>query len=281
MNYSYNFQDKKKIKKKRILFLILFLLVILIIASFSFKSSSNKFINNLSNIVIAPFKQIYNVCDNISDSFNKHFANVNKLNGENENLKQQVVDLQARNLESQKILDENNSLKEMLKINTQFQHFDLKYAKVIARQHDNWNQTFVIDLGSKDGIKLNQAVVHESGLVGYISKVNDSTSTVTTILDPIVSVSVNISTVNEPAMLEGDLELKSNNQLKLTYIPIGVEVSNGDVLYTSGLSSYYPSGIPVAKVTEVVNKKNDTDRYAITQACVNIRSISEVGIIIN
>ncbi|MNI64916.1 rod shape-determining protein MreC [compost metagenome] len=95
------------------------------------------------------------------------------------------------------------------------------------------------------------------------------------------SVSVNISTINEPAILRGDLELKSNNKLKLTYIPIGTELSIGDMLYTSGLGSIYPNGIPVGKVVEVINKKNDIDRYAIVETSVNIRTISEVGIIIN
>ena len=184
-------------------------------------------------------------------------------------------------METEKILQENESLKTMLDIKNSYKHFNLKLGNVIYREHDNWTQTFQIDIGSNDGVKLNQAVVHKDGLVGYISKVNDTTSTVTTILDPSSAVSVNISTINEPAMLQGDLSLKSKNQLKLDFIELDAEVSIGDMLYTSGLGSMYPSSIPVAKITEVVSKKNDINRYAITEPCVDIKKISEVAVIIN
>ena len=281
MNYNYNFDDKKKIKKKHFIFVIVFLILVIIITSIIFKNSNNKFMSAMSDIVLSPFKSGYNVFHNISNNSKDHFANIKKLNSENQQLQQKVNELEAKNLESKKILDENESLKKMLKINTVFQHFNLKYANIISRQHDKWNQTFIINIGSNDGIKKDQAVVHEDGLVGYISKVNDTTSVVTTIFDPTTSVSVNISTINEPAILQGDITLSSNNQLKLEYIPIGATVSDGDILYTSGLGTRYPSGIPVAKINEVINNKNDADRYAKAESCVNVRTISEVGVIIN
>ncbi|MCX8074387.1 MAG: rod shape-determining protein MreC [Clostridia bacterium] len=281
MKYSYNFDNKKKIGKKRIIFVIVFIALVLTTSSFIFKDSSNIVIRNISNVVISPFKSFYNAFYGLSYGTKQYFANTKKLSSQNEELENEVKDMQYSLLDVERLKKENDSLKQMLKINTVFQHFNVKYAKIIAREHDNWTQTFVLDIGSKDGIKENQSVIHENGLVGYISKVNEDTSTVVTILDPIVSVSVNISTINEFAVLQGDLTLKANNRLRLVYIPIGAEVSVGDVLYSSGLGSIYPSGLPVAKIVDVVNKKNDIDRYAIAETTVNIRTISEVGIIVN
>ena len=42
----------------------------------------------------------------------------------------------------------------------------------------------------------------------------------------------------------------------------------------------FPSSLPVGKVTKVINNKNDSDRYAIAEPCVNIRAISEVSVIV-
>ena len=200
---------------------------------------------------------------------------------ENQELKKENDNLKYKLLEKENLEKENESLKKMLEIKNNYQHFELKLGKIIYREHDNWSQTFKIDIGKNDGIKLNQAVIHTNGLVGYISNVEDNTSTVTTILDPTASVSVNISTINEPAVLKGDLTLKSENKLKLTFIPLGTEISISDMLYTSGLGSMYKATIPVGKIVEIVNDKNDTDRYAIVEPNVNIRTISEVGVIIN
>jgi rod shape-determining protein MreC len=280
MDYNYNFNDKKRINKKRTMFVVIFLIVIITITLIIFKNINNSFLNSVSSVATKPFEMVYNFFSGTFKNIGNYFTDNEKVSKENEQLKSKITELEFKQLESKSVLDENNSLKEMLKINTTFQHFELRFARIIAREHDNWTQTFIINIGEDDGIKLNQAVVHETGLVGYISKVNKNTSTVTTILDPIASVSVNISTINEPAILQGELNLKSNNKLKLEYIPIGAQVSVGDMLYTSGLGSKYPSGIPVGKVKEVVNSKNEIDRYAIVETVTNIRTISEVGVII-
>ena len=196
-------------------------------------------------------------------------------------MKKENEQLKIQALESQKIIDENTTLKEMVNIQKKYQHYNTVMANIIYREHDNWTQTFTIDVGSNDGIDLNQTVVHEDGLVGYISSVKERTSVVTTILDASSSVSVNISTINEPAVVNGDLELKSKNRLKLTYIPLDTEIAVSDMLYTSGIGVMYPSSIPVGRIVEIVNSKNDVNRYALVEPSVNISKISEVAVIVN
>lgn len=281
MNYRYNFDQKDKSKKKKIIFVIIVTILVIIFASLFYRNSSNKIVSSISSIISKPIDVVYEATSNFFSGISSYFANNKKINEEKENLEKEKQELEYKLLESQKILEENESLKQMLEINKKFQHFEIKLGKIVYREHDNWTQTFKIDIGSDDGVMINQAVVHEEGLVGYISKVEASSATVTTILDPLSSVSVNISTINEPAILQGDLNLKSNNKLKLNFIPIEAEISISDMLYTSGLGSTYPNAIPVGKITEVVNDKNDTNRYAIVEPNVNIRTISEVGIIIN
>ena len=281
MDYRYNFENKKKHNIKRIIFVIVTIILVIIFVSFFFKDSSNKIVSTISSKVVYPFEKIYEFSSNLVTGIKTYFSDKDKLYNENEELKNEVEALKYELLESQKILDENTSLKQMLEIKKAFQHFNLKMGKIIYREHDNWTQSFKLDIGKNDGVSLNQAVVHTNGLVGYVSSVEDTTCTVTTILDPSTSVSVSISTINEPAILKGDLNLKSNNRLNLTYIPLDAQISIDDMLYTSGLGETYPASIPVGKIIEIEKNKNDINRYAIVEPCVNIRTISEVGVIIN
>lgn len=281
MDYRYNFETKKKGKFKKIIFSVVCFVIVIVISAFLFKKSNNLIINKVSTIISYPFTCVSTFAKDTFNNITSCFGNINKLNKEINNLNIKNTELELKVLEIDKILAENESLKKMLDIKKEYQHFEIKMASIIYREHDNWTQTFKINLGINDGIKINQTVVHKEGLVGFISSVEDSTSTVTTILDPISSVSVNISTINEPAILQGDLSLKSENKLKLTYIPIDTEISVSDTLYTSGLGVTYPSSIPVGKITEIVKKKNDINRYAIVKPTVNIQTIKEVGIIIN
>ena len=281
MNYRYNFDDKKNDKKKKIIFIIIVIIAVIVFSAFFFRNSSNSIVSKVSTVVVYPFDKLYEFVSGGFSGIKSYFANSKKLNEEKEELENKISELEMQLLESQKILDENTSLKQMLEIKKVYQHFNIKMAKIIYREHDNWTQTFKIDIGENDGIKLNQAVVHKDGLVGYKSSVEKDTSTVTTILDPSSSVSVSISTVNEPAILKGDLNLKSQNRLTLDFIPLDANISIADMLYTSGLGATYPASIPVGKIIEVINNKNDMNRYAIVEPNVNIRTISEVGVIID
>lgn len=280
MKYSYNFGDKKKNNNKKVILIVIILLILVIASTFIFKNSSNKIISSISSAITLPFHLAYDAVSSLFSNISLNFGDVKKIKEEKQKLEEDKRNLELRLLESQRIIDENESLKKMLDIKKSYQHFDLKIAKIIYREHDNWTQTFKIDIGLNDGIKLNQAVIHKNGLVGYISKVYDNSAMVTTILDPSTSVSVSISTINEPAILQGDLSLKAKNKLKLTFIPLDTEVSISDVLYTSGLGETYPSAIPVGKIVEVVKNKNDINRYALVEPNVNITTIKEVAIII-
>ena len=281
MKYRYGFDDKKKSNKKRIIFLIVFIICVIMISAVFFRNNSNKVISSISGVISYPIIAVKNAFSWVGESVSNLFVDKDKVIEENKKLEEENNNLKLQMLESQRIIEENESLKNMLEIKNSYKHFSLKLGNIIYREHDNWTKTFKIDIGSNDGIKLNQAVVHKDGLVGYISNVSDTSSTVTTLLDPSSAVSVNISTINEPAMLQGDLSLKAQNQLRLDFIELDAEVSIGDMLYTSGLGSMYPSSIPVAKITEVVSKKNDINRYGLAEPCVDIKSISEVAVIIN
>lgn len=281
MKYKYDFEDRKKVNNKKIIFIIILLLLSFLVSAFFFRNSSNNIVNKISNVVTKPFVAIYNFFDSTTEKFKTYFCDKEALYNKCKELEKTNTELNMKLLESQKILDENTSLKQMLEIKKVFQHFELNMGKIVYREHDNWSKTFTIDVGSNDGIKVNQAVVSKEGLVGYISSVNENSSIVTTILDSSSAVSVKISSANEPAILKGDLDLKSTNRLKLEFIQLDANISISDMLYTSGIGSLYPSSIPVGKIIEIKNSKNDIDRYAIVEPCVNINTISEVAVIIN
>lgn len=281
MDYRYDFTNNSERNKKKIIFVIIFSILVIMFVAFFFRNSNNKVVSSIAGVVSKPITLVYDLFNGISDSTSDAFTDVDTIKQENEALKAENDSLKLQLLESQKILDENATLKGMLNIQKEYQHFELVMGNIIYREHDNWTQTFTINVGKNDGIEINQPVVHEEGLVGYISNVTDTTAVVTTILDSSASVSVNISTINEPAVVNGDLELKSKNRLKLTYIPLDTEIAVSDMLYTSGIGLMYPSSIPVGKIVEIVNNKNDVNRYALVEPCVNISKISEVAVIIN
>lgn len=210
-----------------------------------------------------------------------YFSDISKINEENETLKNELNEVKLELIEMQKIEIENENLREALKMEEKYNHFSKIYANVILRDYSNWNETFVINKGSKDGVKVKSTIISAEGLVGYVSEVTASTSVVTTILDPNTSVSVEISTVNALALAKGDFTLKENVQMKLTNIPITTELSVGEKVYTSGIGTMYEKGLVIGEISEVVNSKNNMDRYAVIKPYTDFESLDFVAVILD
>lgn len=209
-----------------------------------------------------------------------YFGNVKKLKENNIKLNEKIEELKLNILELQKVERENEDLRVALEIDEKYNHFNKVYANVIIRDYSNWNETFTINKGTNDGIKLKQTVISSGGLVGYISNVTPTSSIVTTIIDPNISVSIEIATINELALLKGDFDLKNDGQMKITNIPINAEVSVGEKIYTSGIGTMYQKGLIIGEIKEVINKKNDVDRYAIVEPYTNFSSLDFVAVIV-
>ncbi len=226
------------------------------------------------NVVASTVKGI------VKDGTN-YFKDIDKINKENKELKEELNEAKLKLVESERIEIENSDLREALKIEEKYNHFSKLYANIVLRDYSNWNETFVINKGKNDGVKERQTVISPDGLVGFVSQVTANTSVVTTILDPNTSVSIEISTVNALALAKGDFDLKENNQMKLTNLPISTELSVGEKVYTSGIGTMYEKGLVIGEIEEVVNSKNNVDRYAIIKPYVDFNSLDFVAIIID
>ena len=71
----------------------------------------------------------------------------------------------------------------------------------------------------------------------------------------------------------------SDNTLKLMYIPTDAELVIDDTIETSGMGGIYPKGILIGKITEIVNTKNITGRYAIVETAVDFSKLETVLVI--
>ena len=209
-----------------------------------------------------------------------YFGNVQTLKEDNDSLNKKIEELEFKILELEKIEIENNDLREALEIDEKYNHFNKIYANIILRDYSNWNETFTINKGAKDGIKLKQTVISSKGLVGFVSEVTPNNSIVTTIMNPNTAVSVEIATINELALVKGDFDLKDKGQMKLTNIPINSELSVGEKIYTTGIGTMYEKGLVIGEIKEIVNKKNDIDRYAIVEPYTDFYALDFVAVIV-
>jgi len=147
------------------------------------------------------------------------------------------------------------------------------------------DQSITISAGSRDGIKLNDVVITNEGLVGTISKVFGGESRVTLITDP----SSAVRAVDQKNLAAVGLLDHGGGASALVLDRVGKDkppVNAGDTIITAGspagskLASLYPRNIPIGFVSSV--GQNDTDIFKEIQVepFVDFSSLESVLVLI-
>ena len=200
-------------------------------------------------------------------------AKIKDLEQENADLRQQIRD-------EEEATRENEQLRELLNLQEKRRDFVFESARVSARSTDNWRSTLTLSKGSDDGVEQGDCVITETGLlVGVVSKVGSTYSTVTTIIDTSIEMGGLITRTNSAGVLEGDFDLMQQGKLKLSYLPDGAQLGAGDEVLTSGNGDVYPSGLVVGQVEGVFTDPSGLTRYAVITPEVQLDELVEVFII--
>lgn len=253
------------------------ILILLVILSNS-KMSNISYFSNVVNIIVMPIQNGYTYLKNKIAGNTSFFTNIDQLSEENEKLKQQNSELEQKLRELEIIKAQNSTLKEYLKLTEKYTAYTTKPAYIINKDTSNYSATFIINVGSADGIKENMTVIADKGLVGHIVSVTNNTAKVQTIIDPSSSASITFESTGDTAICKGTLDPET---IKATYISTSAEILENDTVSTSGMGGIYPKGIMVGTVSKIDNTKNVIDKYAIVKPAVDFRKLETVLVILN
>lgn len=149
------------------------------------------------------------------------------------------------------MLDERDTdlreLKDILDLNIVNSDFEYINATIINRNSINWFDTVTIDKGEFQEIKKGMSVINKDGFIGEVIKTSDNTSEIKLITSPSFKNKISV-VVNGEYGVTTVYDLKSN-----TLIIDGIsdidKINVGDKVYTSGLTSLYPSGVLIGSVS--------------------------------
>lgn len=263
-----------------------FLKIILIIALFvciNYTNGVNRevtiFEKVITNLFTLPQRVIVYVKNYVKDDNNLYFSNIETLKTENDKMKKELSDLKDKIADYEVLEAENNLLKQHIKLSDLYPNYSVIVADIIMDSKSNWENTYIINRGSKHGIQPNMAVIAENGLVGYIESVTETTSKIVSILDVGNSISGRVTRTRDTIIVRGSSELAEQKQMKIINIPIGVSLVEGDKIETSGIGGIYPKGILVGKVKSFEQKNNPVENEAIVESIVDFDKLETVAII--
>ena len=271
---------KKFFSQTGILILAAVTLIAVIMCVVSAFSSGTGFLHNAAGVVASPFRAAGAAVSRWTENVTDHFQSVDKLKQENSELRRQIAALEQSVRQAGSDSEENARLRSLLELRQQRRDFVFESAYITERSSSNWASTLTLGKGTSCGIAEGNCVVDESGyLVGIVTEAGLNWCTVATVLDTEAQVGAKVFRTGETTVAMGDIGLMGKDRLKLNYLESESSLINGDLVVTSGLGGYYPSGLVIGSVEEILTDDGGLTKYAILAPQVELDELTEVFVI--
>jgi rod shape-determining protein MreC len=231
-----------------LLSLIFFSIILLILGSLKFKAidyvkiTIKEIVYRSTFIVSTPENLVKNSYILVQNHFN--------LYKEKEKDKSELVKLRSKDLLNEFIILENKRLKNIL--SDYLIDSDTIYAKVLSDKGSPFLKSVIINKGSKNGVSLGMVAMDKEYLVGKVVEVNFVSSRVLLLSD----LNSKIPVIAEP---NGTLSILSGTGRDygiIQYSKKYEDILNQSIIYTSGASGLFKSGIPIGKI----NNSSEDDK---------------------
>ncbi|MDT8990205.1 rod shape-determining protein MreC [Curvibacter sp. APW13] len=160
-----------------------------------------------------------------------------------------LASMSARANQVEQLTLENERLRKLLDLRGRT-HAQSLAAQVLYDAADPFTRKVIIDKGMTQGIALGSPVLDESGVVGQVTRIYPLVSEVTLVIDRDHSIPVLNVRTGARGVAFGDMS-STTHGMELRYMAANADVSEGDILNTSGVDGIYPPGLPVARVSKV------------------------------
>ena len=218
-------------------------LVVLIVASLlALTFNENIAVQKVRAAALASFPGVTSV---VSD-----LISIAKIKSENTRLSEVNAELMLQVNMLRQYGIENRALKELLNFKDS-SDYPLIPAIIVAKSLTRAQNTFTLNVGSKNNVSRGMPVINDEGLVGIIHSVSEDFSIVRTLKNQELKLTVK----DERSRIDAVMKWNGEN-LVMINVPKTHDVEPGDRIITSELSSIVPVPIPVG----VVLKLTDVER---------------------
>ena len=237
----------------------LYFFVLLFVCIGLFALSQAGVLAPVEGIVAAPLNAISSVFQRVAMSVGgaADFADVQTLQQRNAELELALSRLQAEVVDLREVASDYQRLAALVNYSDTLANTQLLAADVIGYEQTPL-RTITINRGTRDGLRAGMPVVTDQGLVGRIIEVQANGSRVLLVTDPSSAISARLQTTRAEGTVEGQV----SGNLEMTYIPLGAQIQDGDLVLTSGMGGNLPPDLVLGQVT---SSRAGLDVYQVAQ----------------
>ena len=146
----------------------------------------------------------------------------------------------------------------------------------------SFSRTVTIDAGSAAGVRPDQTVLNDAGLVGRVLRVTSTTATVLLIVDTRSVVGGRVGASMKVGFLKGRGGLGDHGTLDLQLVDQAEAPARGDSIVTWGSrdGAPYVEGVPIGHVTAVYASLRESTQRADISPYVDFGALDLVGVVV-
>ena len=273
-------RGKSSFPSKYVLLLLTVICIMLLFAGYA-TGYAGEPIRTICNYVFVPMQK---GLDYVGESISINSDDTKtkeQLIAENEQLQEQIDELSTQLTNTRLQQSELDTLRELYDLDQTYADYKTTWAHVIGKGTSNWFNTFTIDKGSKDGIKVDMNVIAGSGLVGIVTDVGKNYAVVRAIIDDTSNVSGMILSNNDNCIVSGNLKsMTESNMITFSNLEDSEDkVSTGDSVVTSNISDKYLPGLLIGYVTDITEDNNNLTKSGEITPVVDFKHLQDVLVI--
>jgi rod shape-determining protein MreC len=204
-----------------------------------------------------------------------------ELARQNESLRRENEQLRLQVMQAEEMARENERLRKHFQWQQQSAWKPrLRLAHVVTRDPANWWRTVQIDLGSRDGVRINSPVLTPDGLVGRVQSVSLTRSQVVLVGDPNCKVAAVVQNGSHDAGIAGAAGPLDTSLVEFGYLSRNATLKPGQNVLSSGLGEIFPAGILIGKVVDTRFVESGLETEARVKLAVNLGALREVWVLL-
>ncbi len=270
-----NFFSGTKFKVSAALITALFLAVFISAVS----NSGSSPVSSALSYILTPVETVaVHISEMLSD-FNGHFVSSKAMSEKVEELESQLNDLRLEIVDFEKTKHKLEAYEDFLGVKEDNPDFAFVPGEIILRDMSDFYGSFTLNVGSADGVSVNDPVIYSDNLVGLVSTVNPNSCTVYTLFNPEITVSSYEIRTRESCYTQAEYSLSQEGFLKLSGLKKNTPVVSGGIVCTSGIGGIYPKDLIIGSVYEIRNEVTGLSSFALVTPGIDYSKLTDVFVI--
>jgi rod shape-determining protein MreC len=277
---------RKQVRRRRAVLALLVAVSVVLLTSTFAGSSGGPFgtIRNGIATVLGPIEDGASRALKPAQDLVNWFHETFQARGENAELKAEVAQLRKEVANKEMAIGENRQFRGLLNLDKSgpLAAYKPVTGRVIGRSPTVWYSSVTLDVGSGDGVRVNDPVVTGDGVAGRVTATTGGSSEVTLITDHTSAVSAKIL----PDGPQGVVEPEAGNPsvLLLDFVDTSQRIHPGDLVVTGGwssgkISSAYPYGLRIGRITQASRDGQQSYQRVNLRAFADLRGMDYVQVL--